>query len=108
MIQGITVGSKVYFSREKRPYTVKACDERFAICTKPFNPRKTVLYTIIDAEQGVRGTNNLVFNIYNYAKQEDIDQCLRDLNNAEECVEVSHRNRVALDIVKVVTDKQAV
>jgi hypothetical protein len=97
---------RVYFSREKRPYTVKACDNRYAICTKPFNPLKTVLYTIIDAEQGVRGTNNLVFNIYDYKKQEDIEECLKDLSGGE--VEVSHRNRVALDIVKVVTDKQAV
>lgn len=44
-------GQKIWFEGEKRPYTVRACDERFAICTKPFNLRKTVLYTIIDKKQ---------------------------------------------------------
>ena len=39
-------GQKVWFPGEKRPYTIRACDDRFAICTKPFNIKKTVLYTL--------------------------------------------------------------
>jgi hypothetical protein len=31
--------------------------------TKPFNAQKTVLYTIIDWELGIRGPSNLIFNI---------------------------------------------
>jgi hypothetical protein len=101
-IQQIQIGSKIYFEREKRPYTVKAMDERYIIATKPFNARKTCLYTILDLHKGMRGPNNLVFNIYDYTKQEDIEECLRDLNNEEECVEISHRRSIPLDIVRVV------
>lgn len=102
MKEQIKQGSRVYFEREKRPYTVKACDGHYAICTKPFAAKKTVMYTIIDLKEGIRGTNNMVFNPYDYAVQEDIDKCLSDLSSPEECLEVSYRNRVPLDIVKVV------
>lgn len=65
----IHVGSKVKFESEWLRYTVQASDDRFAICTKPFNlmksfsnPKKcTVLYCIIDFEEDVRGPENLVF-----------------------------------------------
>jgi len=92
----LAVGSRVKFEGEKGPYVVKARGERFAICTKPFNPKRTVIYTIIDFERDVRGTNNLIFNIYDYAVQKDVDACLRDLEAGE--VEVSYRNYVELDI----------
>ncbi|WP_148289423.1 hypothetical protein [Fibrella aestuarina] len=32
------------------------CADRFLICTKPFNPRRTVLYTIVDLKKGIHGT----------------------------------------------------
>ncbi|WPV66305.1 hypothetical protein [Chitinophaga sp. LS1] len=94
-------GDKIIFAPWKRAYTIKARNERFIICTQPFNFHHTVFYTIIDMERGVMGPNNLVFNMYDYAKQEDIDQCLLDLINPEETVEVSYRKSVALDIVSV-------
>lgn len=46
-IQQIQIGSKIYFEREKRPYTVRAMDERYIIATKPFNARKTCLYSTL-------------------------------------------------------------
>lgn len=33
----VNVGDKVYFPNEKKPYRVRARDERFIICTKPIN-----------------------------------------------------------------------
>lgn len=92
----LSVGSKVKFNTEKGAYTVKARSKRFAICTKPFNPQRTVLYTIVDFKRQVRGRNNLVFNIYDYKQQADIEHCLRDLETGD--VEVSYRNFVSLDI----------
>ena len=50
----IKVGNKIKFERQKQRYTVQACNDRFIICTKPFNARKTVLYTIIDFERNER------------------------------------------------------
>lgn len=91
-------GQKVWFPREKRPYTVKACDGRFAICTKPFNVKKTVLYTIIDKEQMVRGTENLIFCM-GFESDEDCNEALERLRNGES--EVSYRNRVPLEVVRV-------
>ena len=41
------VGDKIRFAEEKKPYTIRACDDRFLVCTKPYNFRpKTMLYII--------------------------------------------------------------
>jgi hypothetical protein len=99
----LQVGCKVQVTRDKKPYTVKAFDGRYAICTKPFNLKKTVLYFIIDFHENVRGPNNLVFNIYDYAIQEEINNCMVDLKKGE--LKISHRNRVDLDIISVTPPK---
>jgi len=95
---------KIYFAGERIGYTIKACNERYLICTKPYNPKRTVLYTIVDLKEEIRGTNNLVFNMYDYAKQSDIDQCLKDLISGEsdfDGLKITRRNRVPLQIVKI-------
>jgi hypothetical protein len=96
---GIKVADKIYFDGETAPYTVKAFDGRRAICTKPFNLHKTVLYTIVDFKEGIRSTNDLVFNDYDYSKQEDIDRCMADLKSKK--VALSERNAIQLKIEKV-------
>jgi hypothetical protein len=90
------VGDKIKFLSEKQRYTVKAKSDRYLICTKPFNAKKTCLYSIIDLERMVRGTNNLIFNAYDYMDQERIDECLSDLVSGD--IEVSHRNCLLLDV----------
>ena len=92
----LNVGDKIKFKSEKQRYTIKAKSDRYLICTKPFNLQKTVLYTIIDAEENIRGTNYLIFNCYDYAKDEDIQDCLSDLISGK--LEISRRNRIELDI----------
>jgi hypothetical protein len=96
--RNLKVGNMIKFAGEKQKYTIKAKDNRYLICTKPFNPKKTVLYTIIDLERFVRGTNDRVFNPYDYSIQEDIDQCLVDLQLNKNGIEVSWRNCVGLDV----------
>jgi hypothetical protein len=59
----IPVGAFITFAREKRPYRVRARSGRFIVCTKPFNPKKTVLYTVIDLVENVRGPEDLVFGM---------------------------------------------
>lgn len=95
--KSLNVGDKIKFWYEKQAYTVKAKSERYLICTKPFNLQKTVLYTILDLKRFVRGRNDRVFNSYDYSKQEDIDDCLKDLISGE--VGVSHRHCVPIDVV---------
>mgnify|MGYP000858721777 FL=1 len=94
--KGLKVGDKIKFINEKQRYTIKAKSDRFIICTKPFNLKKTCLYTIIDLERMVRGANDRVFNPYNYMIQDDINECLSDLESGK--VEVSYRNCVSLDV----------
>jgi hypothetical protein len=48
-------GDKIKMDGEKQRYTVQAIDSDFAICTKPFNARKTYLYFIADRKQALRG-----------------------------------------------------
>lgn len=97
----IQVGNKIKFKKEKQRYTVQACDDRFAVCTKPFNPRKTVLYTVIDLERDVRGTENLIFGMGAETK-ELCEEMLERLKSGES--EVSYRNWCNLDIEKIFTN----
>jgi hypothetical protein len=99
----VKIGDRIYFKDDKKPYTVMACNELFAICTKPFNLQKTCLYTIIDWRKGKRNRNNMVFNPYDYTKQEDINECLKHLSNPEHICEISHRGAVDIDIVRIVS-----
>ena len=103
----LILGNKIYFAEEKRPYTVKACNDRFVVCTKPFNLKHTVLYTIVDLKEKIRGTNNLIFNSYDYSVQEDIEDFLNDLQLFSDNKElniglsISHKNRIPLNIIKI-------
>ena len=95
-------GDRVYFKGEKRPYTVRAIDNpvgRFAVLTRPFNLKKTVQYTIIDRCSSIRGTENLIFCM-GFETDQECEGAIIRLEKGES--EVSHRNRVALNIVNVV------
>lgn len=94
----IQVGTKIWFSGEKKPYTVRCSSLRFVICTKPYNLKNTVLYTIIDTQQFIRGTENLIF-CNGFESNDDCKEALARLESGE--LEVSHRNRVTLEIEKM-------
>lgn len=79
-------------------YTVQARDIRFLVCSKPFNPRRTVLYTIIDRAKGVRGPENLVFG-FGAETREQCEEMLKRLSAGD--TEVSRRRSAALRVRKV-------
>lgn len=93
----LPVGAKVWFATEKQAYTVRASNVAFCVLTKPFNAQKTVLYTIIDWESGVRGAENLIFGM-GAETDEQCQEMLQRLTDGES--EVSSRNYRDLDIVK--------
>jgi hypothetical protein len=95
MSMRVEVGDKVYVPKEKRPFRVRARDERFIICTKPFNPQRTVRYFIVDLKERVRGPDNMVF-CSGYETDEDCAERLKELQSGE--IEVSWRRHVDLDI----------
>ena len=123
-LKSLPVGARIYFSEEKQPYRVRARSDRYLVCTKPFNPRRTTLYCIIDLVENIRGTENLVFGM----GAETDDDCnemidrlegrgqktsaedlakirkkIPDFNPEPICkTEVSHRNRLALHVERIV------
>lgn len=52
---------KVRMDGERQRYKVMARDERFVVLTKPFNAKKTYLYSIADLQREERGPCNLIF-----------------------------------------------
>ena len=92
--ENLKPGDPVYIRNEVRPYRVKCRDERFIICTKPFNPQRTVMYFIADLERWERGTDNMIF-CSGYETQEQCEERLKELQTG--WIEVSHRNCVPLD-----------
>ena len=111
------VGDKILFAEEKRPYTIRACDERFLVCTKPFNLiPKTVQYTIVDLEEEIRGTDGYAIGPYDYYEDADCESILKELqewvrgakteivDGKEVIIEpfyggISRRNRIDLKII---------
>ncbi len=85
----LKVGDKVYWKGEKKGYTVKARNERYIIVVKMLFGKPC--YSILDLQEGICSTNDFVFNPYDYAEQEDIEQSLVDLNNGE--YELSRRHQ---------------
>ena len=90
------VGDKIKFAGQKQRYTIRACNERYLVCTKPFNARKTYLYTMVDLQEGIRGTDGYAIACYDYRIPSHARMYLKDLHKGK--VEISHRNRVELKI----------
>lgn len=93
------VGYKVKFIEEKKPYTVRACNDKFAVCTKPFNLKKTVFYTVIDLNKNIRGTENLIFGMGAETHNECIEM-LQRLTAGE--TDISHRNNIKCNIERII------
>ena len=89
------VGDKVKFKEEKKRYTIRAVGKRYVVMNKPFNARKTVIYTVCDFKEKIRGTESLIF----CAGAETNDQCTEMLQRLESGeTEVSYRNRIPIRI----------
>lgn len=91
----VEVGDKVYISNQKRPYRVKARDERYIICTKPYNPKHTVLYFIVDLVDKWRAPDDRLFCM-GYETYEECQERLKELQDGT--IELSVRRGIPLDI----------
>lgn len=94
-----TAELKIKFKGEKQRYTVQAAGKRYLVCTKPFNAKKTVLYTIIDLKEEVRFMVELVTGTIFKTKED----CIENLE-AFESGNVKHddrKNVLPLDIEEV-------
>lgn len=91
----VSVGDKVFVPKEKKPYRVRVRDDRYIICTKPFNPKHTVLYFIVDLKRKMRGPDDRIF-CSGYETDEHCAERLKELQDGE--IEVSMRRGIPLDI----------
>lgn len=91
----VDVGDKVCIPDEKHPYTVQCRDNRYIICTKPFNLRHTVQYFIIDLVDKWRAPDDSVF-CFGYETPEQCRERLRELRCGE--IHLSRRRGVPLDV----------
>lgn len=94
------VGDRLWFAEEKRPYTIQAIsvDGVWVICTKIFAAQGTVLYTVIDCESEVRGTDNMIGSL-GYETQQECERAAREFGKGH--VEHSRRPQpIQLNIVK--------
>lgn len=80
----LNVGDRVKLGATKRQWTVRGVTAggRFAILTQPFNPKRTVLYTVIDFKRGVRGKDDHYG--LGYETDEQIDDALKMFQNTED------------------------
>lgn len=93
----LDVGLRIKFQEEKQAYTVMASNWRYAVCTKPFNAQKTVIYTVVDFEEWIRGTENLIFGAGAETKKA-CQEMLARLSTDDDPTEVSRRNQIDLRI----------
>jgi hypothetical protein len=99
------MNNKIKMVGEKQRYTIQARSNRYVILTKPFNARKTYLYSIVDLEQKIRGRDNLIFGFCFIDKNGEISQNYNCKEGAEEAIkmlekgemEVSHRHHKKLE-----------
>ncbi len=92
------IGDKIKFKTEKQRYTVRARDERFIIATKPFNLRKTYLYTLVDLKKKKRSSDDWHCK-YDYENEFEARLAIRELNDGT--IELSSRQIIDLDIERV-------
>lgn len=91
----VEVGDKVYVPEHKRPFKVKARDDRYIICTKPYNPQHTVIYFIVDLVDKWRAPDNMIF-CSGYETDEECQERLKELQDG--IIELSIRRGIPLDI----------
>lgn len=92
------VGDKIKFAEEKQKYTIRACNKRYLVCTKPFNAQKTYLYTIVDLKEKIRGRDGYIWTAYDYREESEAKEYLKELTRRQ--IEISHRHRIELNIEK--------
>ncbi|ANS32043.1 hypothetical protein R1CP_37185 (plasmid) [Rhodococcus opacus] len=96
----LDVGDRVRFGLEpRRPYTVRALSEHFVVCTRPrdFATTGEFVYTVIDWRNGIRGPINVIGQSADVSTDERCRDLLENLEAGR--WEISHRNRVQLDII---------
>ncbi len=117
-LNNLKSGDEIKFSEDRLWFKVVGKNERFviAITKKVYNANirnKTWYYTIIDTVENIRGRVNLIFELYDFEKQSDIDKVLSELGPQgchenkekgyweESELAISSRNCISANILKI-------
>jgi hypothetical protein len=95
-------GDKIYFFEEKYPYVVRSIKSNMVVLTKPFNLKHTVLYTILDLNNMIRGPEDLIF-CFGAETDKQCNEMLNRILNKES--EISYRHRIKAIITKIKGNK---
>lgn len=94
-------GDHVRFRDESQArFKVRARSKRYVILTKPFNAQHTVIYTVIDLEQGRRGPTDSWGT--GFERPEEIAEALAKLDAGEAAL--SERYSISLVVADVKPD----
>jgi len=92
----IIPGTKIKWVGEIKKYKCIARDDRYIIVAKPYNPKPDMCqYSILDIQDMVCSTDNLIFGMYNYLDKNDCDEALKELNNGN--LALSQKNMVKIE-----------
>lgn len=121
-VNNLTVGNKVYFENEVKPYKVMATSNRYAIVSRKINKKHDhdllkfevergasrnlkeawedckdlPVYSILDFKENVRNHDDRIFGVYDYSLTEDCLLAIKDLESGEICV--SKRGAIPINI----------
>ncbi len=98
MATTLNPGDKVWFDSTRMAFTVRCSNARFAICTRPFALKKTVLYCIVDLVEKVRGPEDLVLG-FGVETDQQCQEMLERVTKGES--RVSQRNALPLAIQRI-------
>lgn len=103
MVEVVPVGTKVWFRSHVRPFKVIASNRFYSVCTKPFNAKKTVIYTVVDWRNKFCGTENTLWG-GGAETEEECQEMLHRITSGKS--DISSRNWAKLDVVKLVFPKK--
>ena len=121
-MEKLKVNQNIYFIGENLPMIVMAVSERYAVVVRnlsqiedddllrrevemsAFNSsaeaydyyKNSPIYSIIDFEKNIKAPHNLIFNDFDFFKEQDCEEAIQYLVNGE--MELSRRNQVELKI----------
>lgn len=104
----MTVGDRVWFVDETRPYTVQAVSSsgRYVALTKPFAAQRTVLYTVADLERCWRGVDDSLGNSLGYETRAACERAVGLFDSGEFTFSRRHRP-IPLVVRKLVPVQEA-
>lgn len=94
-LDDLKVGDTIYF-RESDPCQVKAKRSNFIIAVELGEGKH---YTIIDTDTGYCGPHDRLFNPYDFRVQEDVEDCLTDMINGRDGIQISRRHGAPVELV---------